>query len=223
VEEVFEPHLVKTNNYPEWKISSYLEFTEKKNPAPGVVEALKTACDPVLPICDEIFLREHCKLRRRRLGTVGCRRLQSFVTRYRSCPNEDGLPLHVDSVGIDGSIVLGLPTRDAFQGGGLSVWDKARSKNECTEDLRIDYPINPGDICFLDKLVWHQANAITAGERWALVIFYRTFRVDPVAAPAPEPTAEAAKAPTAEVAEASTAAQEESKESPAASETNAEA
>ena len=38
--------------------------------------------------------------------------------------------------------------------------------------------MNEGDICFLDKLVWHQANPITAGERWVLVIFYRTFRVD---------------------------------------------
>merc|ERR1719247_427782 len=189
----FEPQLVQTNNYPDWKLSSYLEYTEKKNPAPGTVPALYEACAPLLPYCDELFLEHHCRLRRRKLGTVACQRLQSFVTRYKPCPMEDGLPLASDSVGICGSVVLGLPTPEPFEGGGLSVWDAARSKGECTDDLRVDYPMRPGDVCFLDKLVWHQANAITAGDRWALVIFYRTSRVQ--VAPTP---AEKADAPDTE-------------------------
>ena len=34
-------------------------------------------------------------------------------------------------------------------------------------------PMRPGDACFLDRMVWHQANPVTAGERWAIVIFYK--------------------------------------------------
>ena len=37
--------------------------------------------------------------------------------------------------------------------------------------------MRPGDICFLDNYVWHQGDPITAGERWSLVIFYRTKKV----------------------------------------------
>ena len=41
------------------------------------------------------------------------------------------------------------------------------------ERKQFDYAIPPGSACFLDRMVWHQANPVTAGERWALVIFYK--------------------------------------------------
>ena len=54
-----------------------------------------------------------------------------------------------------------------FVGGGVTVW-------EGEPEVAYDYPMHPGDMCFLDNYVWHQGNPITAGERWSLVIFYAT-------------------------------------------------
>lgn len=34
------------------------------------------------------------------------------------------------------------------------------------------YDTRSGDIAFIDRAVWHQADPITKGTRWALVIFY---------------------------------------------------
>ena len=48
-------------------------------------------------------------------------RLQSFVTRYTSTPDETHLPRHIDGAAVDGSLVLGLPTYKRFTGGGLTV------------------------------------------------------------------------------------------------------
>ena len=70
--------------------------------------------------------------------------------------------------------MLGLPTRESWQGGGLTVWDGDG------ESERFDYPVAPGQACLLDARVWHQSNPITDGVRWVLVIFYavRTARAD---------------------------------------------
>lgn len=51
-------------------------------------------------------------------------------------------------------------------GGGLTFWD-GRGRSELRYDVRA------GDIAFIDRAVWHQANPITKGTRWALVIFYK--------------------------------------------------
>mmetsp|Transcript_28194 Transcript_28194/g.76424 ORF Transcript_28194/g.76424 Transcript_28194/m.76424 type:complete len:386 (-) Transcript_28194:205-1362(-) len=37
----------------------------------------------------------------------------------------------------------------------------------------IHYDTRQGDIAFIDRAVWHQADPITKGTRWALVIFYK--------------------------------------------------
>jgi hypothetical protein len=37
----------------------------------------------------------------------------------------------------------------------------------------IHYETRSGDIAFIDRAVWHQADPITKGTRWALVIFYK--------------------------------------------------
>mmetsp|Transcript_4146 Transcript_4146/g.16075 ORF Transcript_4146/g.16075 Transcript_4146/m.16075 type:complete len:120 (+) Transcript_4146:554-913(+) len=99
--------------------------------------------------------------------------MHSFVTRYLPNPHDCGLPLHIDGVGVDGSIIMGLPTPLPFTGGGVSVWDDAKIKTDVPHVERLDYPMDPGDVCYLDKMVWHQANDISSGERWALVIFYK--------------------------------------------------
>ena len=52
-------------------------------------------------------------------------------------------------------------------GGGLTFWDGSAVPSKQTE---IDYHTRSGDIAFIDKAVWHQANPISKGTRWALVI-----------------------------------------------------
>ena len=80
---------------------------------------------------------------------------------------------------VDGSVVVALPIDrwsddeeiNSFEGfgGGLTFWDGKGQQ-------QIDYDTRSGDIAFIDKAVWHQANPITRGTRWALVIFYKVFR-----------------------------------------------
>ena len=175
----FTPHLVSTINYPEWKISSYAEYTEKKNPMPGTSPGLLRALAPLLEVADSVLTREYCRLHGKDPRSIRATRLQTFVTRYRPNPTDSGLPLHVDGIGVDGSIVMGLPTAAPFEGGGLSVWDRARRKADCLpgEGCR-HYEMKPGDVCFLDRLVWHQAEPIVSGERYALVVFYRVRQGD---------------------------------------------
>lgn len=108
-------------------------------------------------------------------------RLQSFVTRYRPFPNENSLLRHIDGAHVDGSVILGLPTDHPFEGGGVTVWESARTGTQCTvgerkNELTYRYPLHPGDMCMLDNYVWHQGNPITSGERWSLVIFYAVKR-----------------------------------------------
>jgi len=42
----------------------------------------------------------------------------------------------------------------------------------------IHYDTRAGDLAFIDRAVWHQANPITRGTRWALVIFYKNIYDD---------------------------------------------
>lgn len=96
---------------------------------------------------------------------------------------------------VDGSCVVALPVDrwsapydvNSFEGygGGLTFWDgkehvvvadsdeegaTARTQSRPRE---IHYDTRSGDIAFIDKAVWHQADPITKGTRWALVIFYK--------------------------------------------------
>lgn len=122
-----------------------------------------------------------------------CKRLMTFVTRYTPAPGEQALLKHVDGAGkVDGSCVVALPVDrwsapeeiNSFygHGGGLTFWDgkEAVPKNGTDTSKRpkfrpreIHYDTRPGDIAFIDRAVWHQADPITKGTRWALVIFYK--------------------------------------------------
>eukprot|EP00548_Thalassiothrix_antarctica_P014941 CAMPEP_0194175450 /NCGR_PEP_ID=MMETSP0154-20130528/9464_1 /TAXON_ID=1049557 /ORGANISM="Thalassiothrix antarctica, Strain L6-D1" /LENGTH=105 /DNA_ID=CAMNT_0038889225 /DNA_START=392 /DNA_END=709 /DNA_ORIENTATION=+ len=93
----------------------------------------------------------------------------TFVTRYTPNPGEQALLKHVDGAGkVDGSVVVALPTDNNFEGGGLTFWD-GRRKNP----MEIHYDTRSGDLAFIDRAVWHQADPISKGTRWALVIFYK--------------------------------------------------
>ncbi|KAL7522533.1 LOW QUALITY PROTEIN: hypothetical protein ACHAWX_007233 [Stephanocyclus meneghinianus] len=89
---------------------------------------------------------------------------------------------------VDGSVVVALPIdrwtaseeEDLFEGhgGGLTFWDGVKQSDEGgkSEPAEITYNTRSGDVAFIDKGVWHQANPITKGTRWALVIFYKVER-----------------------------------------------
>jgi len=86
----------------------------------------------------------------------------------------------VDGAGkVDGSVVVALPIDrwsaseevNSFEGhgGGLTFWD---GKDSAGRHHEIDYATQGGDVSFIDRAVWHQANPIRKGTRWAMVIFY---------------------------------------------------
>ena len=115
-------------------------------------------------------------------GGIKVKRLMTFITRYTAAPNENALLKHVDGAGkVDGSVVVALPIDrwtgpeevNSFEGhgGGLTFWDgKSRPLGRPQE---IQYDTRSGDLAFIDRAVWHQANPITQGTRWALVVFYK--------------------------------------------------
>ena len=115
-------------------------------------------------------------------GGIKVKRLMTFITRYTAAPNENALLKHVDGAGkVDGSVVVALPIDrwtgpedvNSFEGhgGGLTFWD-GRSR-PLGRPQEIQYDTRSGDLAFIDRAVWHQANPITKGTRWALVIFYK--------------------------------------------------
>ena len=178
-----------------WQLSCFMEY--EGGVALGKVDLrrgalMRRAAEPTLAACDAVFLRwydsVHPYLRAKASRSLV--RLQTFVTRYRPHADETHLPRHIDGAGVDGSLVLGLPSECGFGGGGLTVWD-----GEGDAEL-FEYPVGCGDVCLLDSKVWHQSNPVTWGERWVLVIFYRVLT---------EPRHRAARPPAA--ADAGEAAQ----------------
>ena len=112
------------------------------------------------------------------LNSLQVKRLMTFITRYTPNPGEQALLKHVDGAGkVDGSIVVALPIDrwsnpeldNSFEGGGLTFWD-GRDANK--KPLETHYDTRSGDLAFIDRAVWHQADPITKGTRWALVVFY---------------------------------------------------
>ena len=108
------------------------------------------------------------------------KRLMTFITRYTPAPGEQALLKHVDGAGkVDGSVVVALPIdrwsaseeENSFDGhgGGLTFWD---GKDASGKPQELHYDTRSGDVAFIDRAVWHQADPITKGTRWALVIFY---------------------------------------------------
>ncbi len=190
----FDPQTVHYNggvaNVKEWKISCYLEVMEGGIPCTNPHQGLLQVFGPLLETCDDLFLlwykQQHsCNRNKSNTPTKkrrSCKRLMTFVTRYTPAPGEQALLKHIDGAGkVDGSCVVALPTDDEWygHGGGLTFWDgRERIVDETTGKTRsspreIHYQTRSGDIAFIDRAVWHQADPITKGTRWALVIFYK--------------------------------------------------
>lgn len=185
----------------EWKISCYLEVMEGGIPCTNPHVGLLQVFRPLLETCDDLFLvwykQQHACNRPSRFGKksfntnkpLKCQRLMTFVTRYTPAPGEQALLKHVDGAGkVDGSCVVALPGNSWHgHGGGLTFWDGKEPIPESDSDkdskpnrLRprfrpreIHYQTRSGDLAFIDRAVWHQADPITKGTRWALVIFYK--------------------------------------------------
>lgn len=181
---LFKPQTVIYNGgvgkVPEWKISCYLEVMDGGVPTTEPNLKLLDLFSPLLATCNQIFMdwyrQQHaCNDLRTSSPVVDCHRLMTFITRYTPAPGEQALLKHVDGAGkVDGSVVVALPVdrwsapeeENAYEGGGLTFWDGLR-QNEIFYDTR------SGDVALIDRAVWHQANPITKGTRWALVIFYK--------------------------------------------------
>jgi len=168
IRAAFAPQQVDYTNtaYPKnhWKLSCFMEYTNgvaAKQIDLAAGAPMLSVCGRILEECDAAFSEWYseahpCPKR----ATRSLHRAQSFVTRYRPNPDETHLPRHIDGANVDGSLVLGLPTYDAFgESGGLTVWD---GEGEA-EVFR--YPVASGDACLLDSRVWHQSNPIDSGER----------------------------------------------------------
>ena len=189
IKAAWKPHTVKYNNtnayikaddasksgtggtqeQVDWKVSCYMEL----DPSLGGQMQKRVACNkellavslPMLEQCDAQFSAWY----RGKKGADSIHklvRLQSFITRYRVNPDESaGLLRHIDGVQVDGSLILALPTDVEWRGsgGGVTVWEGPEE-----DEVQWDYPMNPGDVCFLDHYVWHQGNPITTGERWCV-------------------------------------------------------
>jgi hypothetical protein len=144
----------------------------KKGVATGKItlsDDLLEVSRPLLTRCDDIFAQWMTAYKGTTVAAKDFERAQSFITRYRATGVETHLPKHIDGGDVDGSLIVGLPTRVPFEGGGLTVWDGP----DPGESTTYVYGIDPGAVCFLDAQVWHQSNPVTSGERWVLVVFYR--------------------------------------------------
>ena len=202
VTDLFQPQTVTYNggvaNIKRWKISCYLEVMENGVPCTNPSIALRDHCLELLNTCNDLFAmwykQQHAcngnnSYQSDENGHPKVSRLMTFITRYTPAPNENALLKHVDGAGkVDGSVVVALPIdrwtasegENSFEGhgGGLTFWDGMK-RSEVTgkrEPEEIHYDTRAGDLAFIDKAVWHQANPIRKGTRWALVIFYKVER-----------------------------------------------
>jgi len=195
IKDNFSPQEVHYNGgvakVKDWRISCYLEVMDGGVPCTNPNLDLLSVCTPLLESCDDMFIKwyrqQHsCSKRsKNNINVTGStnltvKRIMTFITRYTPAPGEEGLLKHVDGAGkVDGSVVVALPIDqdDSFEGhgGGLSFWD---GRNSTGAPFQIDYATRSGDIAFIDRAVWHQANPIYKGIRWALVIFYQVLPLE---------------------------------------------
>jgi len=96
--------------------------------------------------------------------------LNSFITKYIPSEGKDEFGKHIDSANIDGSAICALPTDMEHDWPGLIVWDGTKAEDGSRPQKT--YKLKPGDICCLDKLVWHRGLPITTGARYVAVLFY---------------------------------------------------
>lgn len=144
-----------------WNISCWAEVDDPAYTAARLHPPLRDALAPVLEDVTEA-LRRWLAEQRPEFADRGLRRLQSFVTRYRPVAGETHLRKHIDGHHVCGSLILQLHG-PGFEGGGISVWDPRAE--------RYFYPLQTGDLCVLERGVWHQSHPISSGERWVLVVF----------------------------------------------------
>jgi hypothetical protein len=204
VSNLFQPQAVTYNggvaNIKKWKISCYLEVMNGGVPCCNPQETLRDHCMDLLNTCNDLFSHwyrqqqggnkfKSARYKADENGNPKVSRLMTFITRYTPAPDENALLKHIDGAGkVDGSVVVALPIDrwtaseevNSFEGhgGGLTFWDGVRLNKESgkNETDEIMYDTRSGDVAFIDKGVWHQANPITKGTRWALVIFYKVER-----------------------------------------------
>ena len=152
------------NRYSRWNISSYCEVDQSWTPQTPPHPPLMSVMEQTLVEVKRQFEAWYCD----KFGLAGVNviTLNSFVTRYSAVPDQDQLDKHVDGRRVDGSAIFALPTDAPYDGGQLTVWDtKAKTKYM--------YQLTPGDVLFLDTMVWHQAHPIANGNKWSLVCFYK--------------------------------------------------
>merc|ERR1712166_1643816 len=89
-------------------------------------EPMVRCMSSVMYDCVGAFEDWYCKLKA--LNHVKASVMNAFVTRYRPVEDENYLKKHIDGASVDGSVILALPTDDAFQGGKLHVWDSKPQK-----------------------------------------------------------------------------------------------
>lgn len=191
---LFDPQIVHYNggigNVPQWKISCYLEVMDGGVPTAMPNTKMKEICNDLLDTCNELFqywyYQQHaCNKKFTTLKNFKVKRIMTFITRYTPSPGENALLKHVDGAGkVDGSIVVALPLEEPKDvnsfyghGGGLTFWDGKQKKDDGSIQ-EIFYDTRAGDVAFIDRAVWHQANPITRGTRWALVTFYKIIQTD---------------------------------------------
>lgn len=205
VTKLFQPQTVTYNggvaNIKNWKISCYLEVMDGGIPCTNPNIQLKDHCSELLDTCNALFAswyrQQHAcndpttsKYKVDENNNPIVSRLMTFITRYTPAPDENALLKHVDGAGkVDGSVVVALPIdrwtateeENSFEGhgGGLTFWDGKYTKNAKSGKREVEeivYDTRSGDLAFIDRAVWHQANPITRGTRWALVVFYKVER-----------------------------------------------
>jgi hypothetical protein len=203
VTSLFQPQTVTYNggvaNIKNWKISCYLEVMDGGVPCCNPQIALRDHCFDLLNTCNDLFATWYrqqqggnkfktARYKSDENGNPIVSRLMTFITRYTPAPDENALLRHIDGAGkVDGSVVVALPIDrwtsteevNSFEGhgGGLTFWDGIKvTESGKKETDEIYYETRSGDVAFIDKGVWHQANPITKGTRWALVIFYKVER-----------------------------------------------
>ena len=176
----FEPQLV-TYKGQEWKISTYMELDNtghisgkhKIEPDVQMLEICRNLLDECTTQFEEWYNED------RKLKYCKAERLHSFVTRYLPVEGQNQLKKHIDGRHLDGSCIIRLPTDDPCIGGEVKVWDRMVSSGVKSPTQEFFYPMKTGDLCLLDRAVWHQAMPVTSGIKWAIIIFFKVHRKKP--------------------------------------------
>ena len=180
IKKEFEPQLV-TYKGQRWKISTYMELDNsghisgKHKVEPDI--KMLNICREMLDECTRLF--EIWYNSDRKLKYCKAERLHSFVTRYLPIEGQNQLKKHIDGRHLDGSCILRLPTDFPCKGGEVKVWDRMVQSGKKGKTMEFFYPMKAGDLCYLDRAVWHQAMPITDGVKWAIIIFFKVHRKRP--------------------------------------------